>query len=92
MAANEVNDIVIQLLAAADNIGGRAGDDIMYYVGRLSRAATRERNAAVDEIQRLRKKVVQQSAELRRLGNLVKTDPALTVTQRPFASQPPLVS
>lgn len=85
MAANEVNDIVIRLMAVADRIGGRERDDLMHYAGRLSRAATRERNAAVDEIQRLRKKIVQQGAELRRLDNLVKS------AQEPFAPQPPLV-
>lgn len=67
MATNEVNDIVVRLLAAADKIGGRDREEILHHVGRLSRAATRERTAAVDEMQKLRKKVVQQGAELRRL-------------------------
>jgi hypothetical protein len=69
MAANEVNDIVIRLLATADKIGGREREEILHHVGKLSRAATRERNAAIDEMQKLRKKVVQQSAELKRIEN-----------------------
>jgi hypothetical protein len=69
MAANEVNDIVIRLLATADKIGGREREEILHHVGRLSRAATRERNTAIDEMQKLRNKVVQQSAELKRIEN-----------------------
>lgn len=101
MAANEVNDIVVRLLAAADKIGGRDREEILHHVGRLSRAATRERSAAVDEMQKLRKKVVQQSAdlkrlentsqELRRLENLNQTVSAAPVAQAPQAAQPPLV-
>jgi hypothetical protein len=76
MAANEVNDIVIRLLATADKIGGREREEILHHVGRLSRAATRERTAAIDEMQKLRKKIVQQSAELKRIENTSQGHPA----------------
>lgn len=92
MAANEVNDIVMRLLAAADKIGGREREEILHHVSRLSRAAMRERTAAVDEMQKLRKKVVQQSAELKRIENAAQSVPAPAATQAAQASQPPLVS
>lgn len=91
MAANEVNDIVMRLLAAADHIRGREREEILHHVGRLSRAAVRERTAAVDEMQRLRKKIVQQSADLKRIENASKM-PATPATQASKASQPPAVS
>ena len=91
MAANEVNDIVMRLLAAADHIRGREREEMLHHVGRLSRAAVRERTAAVDEMQRLRKKIVQQSADLKRIENASKM-PAALATQTSKASQPPTVS
>ena len=90
MTANEVNDIVMRLLAAADHIRGREREEILHHVGRLSRAAVRERTAAVDEMQRLRKKIVQQSADLKRIENASKM-PAAPATQASKASQPPTV-
>jgi hypothetical protein len=83
MAANEVNDIVMRLLAAADHIHGREKEEILHLVGRLSRAAVCERTAAVDEMQKLRKKIVQQSAELKRITN---------AAQVPKVYRPPLVT
>jgi hypothetical protein len=91
MTANEVNDIVLRLMAAADHIRGREREEILHHVGRLSRAAVRERTAAVDEMQRLRKKIVQQSAELKRIEN-ASGMPAAPVTQASKPSQPPTVS
>lgn len=92
MAGNEVNDIVVRLLAAADKIGGREREEIMHHVGRLSRAATRERTVAVEEMQKLRKKVVQQSTELKKFQNTINNGPAFPVSQGSLAPQPPLVS
>lgn len=92
MAGNEVNDIVVRLLATADKIGGRERDEIVYHVGRLSRAATRERTAAVEEMQKLRKKVVQQSTELKKLRDTTTNAPAFPVAQGSLAPQSPLVS
>ena len=89
MSANEVNDIVMRLLAAADHIRGREREEILHHVGRLSRAAVRERTAAVDEMQKLRKKIVQQSAELKRIGNASNSFPAAPSTQASKVSQPP---
>jgi transcriptional accessory protein Tex/SPT6 len=83
MAANEVNDIVMRLLAAADHIRGREREEILHHVGKLSRAAVRERTAAVDEMQKLRKKIVQQSAEFKRIENASQSLPA---TQAPKVS------
>ncbi|KAM0710738.1 hypothetical protein Q7P35_001476 [Cladosporium inversicolor] len=91
MTANEVNDIVMRLLAAADHIRGREREEILHHVGRLSRAAVRERTAAVDEMQKLRKKIVQQSAELKRIGNASKI-PTAPATHATKAFQPPTVS
>ena len=91
MTANEVNDIVLRLMAAADHIRGREREEILHHVGRLSRAAVRERTAAVDEMQRLRKKIVQQSAELKRIENATGM-PAAPVAQASKPSQPPTVS
>ena len=89
MAANEVNDIVMRLLAAANHIHGREKEEILHLVGRLSHAAVCERTAAVDELQKLRKKIVQQSAELKRIGNASRSTPA---TQAPKVSRPTLVT
>jgi hypothetical protein len=91
MTANEVNDIVMHLLAAADHIRGREREEILHHVGRLSRAAVRERTAAVDEMQKLRKKIVQQSAELKRIENATRT-PTGPSAQAAKATQPPKVS
>jgi hypothetical protein len=77
MAANEVNDIVIRLLATADKIGGREREEILHHVGRLSRAATRERTAAIDEMQKLRKKIVQ----LHKVARLLKATRPSKVNQ-----------
>lgn len=91
MTANEVNDIVMHLLAAADHIRGREREEILHHVGRLSRAAVRERTAAVDEMQKLRKKIVQQSAELKRIESASKV-PTAPAAQAARATQPPKVS
>jgi len=91
MSANEVNDIVMRLLAVTDHLRGREREEILHIVGRLSRAAVRERTAAVDEMQKLRKKVVQQSAELKRIENISRMPPA-PATQAAKPSQPPTVS
>ena len=91
MAANEVNDIVMRLMAATDQIRGREREVILHHVGRLSRAAVRERTAAVDEMQRLRKKIVQQSAELKRIET-ASSMPAAPAAQASKASRPPTVS
>ena len=91
MTANEVNDIVMHLLAAADHIRGREREEILHHVGRLSRAAVRERTAAVGEMQKLRKKIVQQSAELKRIENASRM-PAAPTAQAAKANQPPKVS
>jgi hypothetical protein len=92
MAANEVNDIVMRLLAAADRMGGRERDEILHHVGRLSRAASHERAAAIDEMQRLRKKVVQQSAEIREIKRIIGPSQIFPATRAPHVAQPPLVS
>jgi hypothetical protein len=76
VAANEVNDIVICLLATADKIGGHEREQILHHVDRLSRAAMRKRNTAIDKMQKLRKKVVQQSAEPKRIENASQARPA----------------
>lgn len=68
MANNDVNDVVVKLLASADRVGGREGDEILYLVGKLSRAATRERDAAVYEMHNLRKTIVQQDNMIKRIG------------------------
>lgn len=91
MAANEVNDIVMRLMAAADHIRGHEREEILHHVGRLSHAAVRERTAAVDEMQRLRKKIVQQSAELKRIET-ASSMPAAPAAQALKAFQPPTVS
>lgn len=92
MSTNEVNEIVVKLLAAADRVTGREQrEDILHYVGRLSRAATRERTAAVDEMQNLRKRIVQQSSELRRLREVGKALQTPSAAPPPQAPQPALV-
>jgi hypothetical protein len=91
MTANEVNDIVMHLLAAADHIRGREREEILHHVGRLSRAAVRERTAAVGEMQKLRKKIVQQSAELKRIENASRMSTA-PAAQAAKATQPLKVS
>jgi uncharacterized Zn finger protein len=91
MTANEVNDIVMRLLAAADHIRGREREEVLHHVGRLSRAAVRERTAAVGEMQKLRKKIVQQSAELKHIENATRM-PAAPATQAAKAPQLPKVS
>lgn len=91
MDSREVNEIVVKLLAAVDKIGGRERDDVLHYVGRLSRAATRERAIAVDEMHYRDRKIRQLEDELRR----VEPDNPRLNNQFPPASQaqlPPRVS
>ena len=92
MDSREVNEIVVKLLAAVDKIGGRERDDVLHYVGRLSRAATRERAIAVDEMHYRDRKMRQLEAELRRVE---PNNPRLSDNRFPLASQaqlPPHVS
>jgi len=84
MDSREVNGIVVRLLAAADKIGGRERDEVLHHVGRLSRAATRERAIAVDEMQYRDRKIRQLEDELRRLE---PNNPRLSDNQFPPASQ-----
>lgn len=87
MATKDVNDLVVKLLGSADKVGGREGDEILSLVGRLSRAATRERTAAVHEMQNLRKTILQQDTMIKRIG-YYDSD----TSQASRASQLPMVS
>jgi hypothetical protein len=67
MDSREVNEIVVKLLAAADKIDRREREEVLHLVGRLSRAATRERATAFDEMRHLDRKTRHLQDELRRL-------------------------
>jgi arsenate reductase-like glutaredoxin family protein len=77
MDSREVNEIVVKLLAAADKTGDR---EILHLVGRLSRAATRERSTAFDEMHHLDRKIRQLQDEVKRL------DPHNPLLRRPMVS------
>jgi hypothetical protein len=86
MDSREVNEIVVKLLAAADTTGER---DILHLVGRLSRAATRERSTAFEEMHHLDRKIRQLQDELRRLdpqNPLLRRSPASHARPRPMVS------
>lgn len=86
MDSREVNEIVVKLLAAADKIGDR---EILHLVGRLSRAATRERSTAFDEMHHLDRKIRQLQDEVRRLdphNPLLRRSPTSYARSRPMVS------
>lgn len=78
------------------------GHELLALISRLSGAATRERSAAVDEMQRLRKKVIQQQTDIKRLGSssqqaqspaqLPQTHQMAQATKPPRAPQAPMVA
>jgi len=92
MDSREVNEIIVKLLAAADKIGGRSRDEVLYHIGRLSHAATRERTTAVDEMHYLDRKIRQLQDELRRLEphnallHRIPIAPASQARPRPMVS------
>jgi hypothetical protein len=69
MDSRETNEIIVKLLAAVDKIGRREKDEIMHLVGRLSRATTRERETALDEMHHLERKIRLLQDEVRRLDH-----------------------
>jgi hypothetical protein len=69
MDSRETNEIIVKLLAAVDKIGRREKDEIMHLVGRLSRATTRERETALDEMHHLERKIRLLQYEVRRLDH-----------------------
>jgi hypothetical protein len=86
MDSREVNEIVVKLLAAADKTGER---EILHLVGRLSRAATRERSTSFDEMHHLDRKIRQLQDELRRLdpqNSLLRRSPVSHARSRPMVS------
>lgn len=86
MDSREVNEIVVKLLAAADKSGER---EILHLVGRLSRAATRERSTAFDEMHHLDRKIRHLQDEIRRLdpqNSLLRRSPVSHARSRPVVS------
>jgi hypothetical protein len=86
MDSREVNEIVVKLLAAADKSGER---EILHLVGRLSRAATRERSTAFDEMHHLDRKIRHLQDEIRRLdpqNSLLRRSPVSHARSRPMVS------
>ena len=70
MDSRETNEIIVKLLAAVDKIGRRREKaEIMHLVGRLSRATTRERETALDEMHHLERKIRLLQDEVRRLDH-----------------------
>ena len=71
----------------------QTGDGIVDLVVRLSAAATRERTAAMDEMQRLRKKIIQQQAQVKRSGSGIQPalSGAIPVHTAQYSQRPPPV-